>query len=226
VPDRGLLEARQVDDAAFGASSGLTIASARWLQLTFEVDRQAALENMPGDVGRPIPPYGRLLVAQSPELSMAVLSVGGRYKMMPRNIVVATVTDGSNAADGLFGQGASSGRIALDRDGQGVTATISGPEGRLVRASLPSIYAIEPSMLRWDAFVALARADGEAVIGEITPSHTLETAFLCKGAELVIDAALPRTHAWRRLRSLGIISACYAEGSLSFSEPVVQQTLG
>ena len=225
MPDRGLLEAGQVDDVAFGAPSGLTIANACWLQITFEVEKQAALESMPGDVGRPIPPYGRLLIAQSTHLSLAVLSVGGRYKMMPRSIVVATVVEGADDA-GLFGQGTAHGRVALERDGQDVTATLSGPEGPLARAALPSIYAIEPSMLRWDAFVALARADGEAVVAEITPAHTLETAFLSKGAALEVDPGLPRTHPWRRLRSLGIISACYAEGSLSFSEPVVQQTLG
>ena len=46
MPDRGLLEAGQVDDVAFGAPSGLTIANACWLQITFEVEKQAALETL------------------------------------------------------------------------------------------------------------------------------------------------------------------------------------
>ena len=223
MPDRGLLDLSTIGDAGFGTSD-LTIENARWLQVTFEVERQAALAHMPCDVGRPIPPYARLLVAASERSSFAILSVGGRFKMMPRNVVAATVAQGAGV-DGLFGEGAVSGSVELKREGQEISAEIGGPDGPLARVWLPAAYAIEPSMLRWDAFVALGRADGEAVLAEVTPSHTLQTAFLSKGADVTVEPSLPRTHPWRRLRSLGLVSACYAEGTLAFSAPVVQREL-
>jgi hypothetical protein len=202
----------------------LVLESARWLQITFEVEKQAALEAMPCEVGRPIPPYGRLLVAEARGRRLALLSVGGRYQMMPRNVVVASVSDGfGDELGATFGSGASSGTVSLEREAEVVRATVKVGEDVLATVTLPKIYAIEPSMLRWDGIVAMAREGGSPVIAELTPTATINAAFLSKGAELNTQAELSRGHQWRRLRSIGTISACYAEGTLDFGTPVIRQ---
>ena len=225
MPDRGAMQPGAVAEVAFAQGGArLVIPDAAWLQVTFEVEREAALANMPGEVGRPIPPYGRLLVATSPTGSLALLSVGGRYRMMPRNVVVQSVYQGLESVTGVFGNGATLGTVVLKRSGQDISASVSAGGEELAELSLPNLYAIEPSMLRWDAFVALARADGQAVIAEVTPEHEVAAAFLSKQASVTPGPSLAREHPWRRLRSLVVISACYAEGSLIFGEPLVQQT--
>jgi hypothetical protein len=146
--------------------------------------------------------------------------------MMPRNVVAAVVADGNRETVGsMFGSGSVEGAVSIEREGPVVTAGVSGPDGPLAVVRLPDIYAIEPTMLRWDAFVALGRHDGTPSIAEVTPAHELAAAFLSKGATVEIERSLPRTHTWRRLASLNVISACYAEGTLRFGAPVVAQAL-
>lgn len=225
MPDRGAMEPGAVSDVAFTSSgTKLVMPDAAWLQVTFEVDREAALAHMPCEIGRPIPPYGRLLVATSSVGSLAILSVGGRYRMMPRNVVVQSVSQGFDRVAGAFGNGASVGTVALKRSGPEVSASVSADGEELAAVLLPDLYAIEPTMLRWDSFVAMARADGQAVIGEVTPEHEVAAAFLSKQATITPGAGLARQHPWYRLRSLVVISACYAEGTLVFEEPLIQQT--
>jgi hypothetical protein len=226
MPDRGLLEVSAVEGVELDSTRGVSLTGARWLQVTYEVNREAALAMMPADVGRPIPPYGRLLVGGSAAGNVAILSVGGRYRMMPRNVVVAAVADGPfEAVRGAFGSGSVTGAVSLEREGGAVTATVSGPDGPLASVTLPDIYAIEPTMLRWDAFVVLGRHDGTPSIAEVTPSHEVRAAFLSKGAVVEMERSLPRAHVWRRLANLNVVSACFAEGTLNFGEPVVSQAL-
>lgn len=226
MPDRGLMGPSAVEDVAFTSDGPLVLESARWLQVTFEVDRQSALALLPSEVGRPIPPYGRLLVASSPAGDIALLSVGGRFRMMPRNVMVAAIAGAAieGVVRGTFGSGTVQGTVSLSRSGGEVTATVGGAESSLVSVKLPDIFAIEPTMLRWDALVAFARVDGAAVIAEVTPAPELSAAFLSKGATIEVERSLPPANPWRALRSLGIISACYAEGTLTFGAPQVQQT--
>jgi hypothetical protein len=224
MPDRGLRKPTETADVSFGTGRPLALESARWLQITFEVEKQSALEAMPCEVGRPIPPYARLLVAEAGGRRLALLSVGGRYQMMPRNVVVASVSDGfGEQLAATFGTGASPGSISLEREGEVVRATVNNDDGLLATVTLPKIYAIEPSMLRWDGIVAMAREDGSPVIAELAPTATIGAAFLSKGAELETPSGLARGHQWRRLRSIGTISACYAEGTLDFGAPAVRQ---
>ena len=124
---------------------------------------------------------------------------------------------------GSFGSGTRSGKVELRREGQRIEAAVSDAAGLLATVVLPDAYAIDPSMLRWDAMVALAREGGAPVIAELTPAPTITAAFLSKGATIEVAPELPRDHRWRALRSLGTVSACYAEGTLNLGEPAVQQ---
>ena len=226
MPDRGLLEARNAASGELAPGRTLLFEHARWLQITFEAEQQAVLEAMPTEAGRPIPPYARLLVVDAGTRRLAMLSVGTRFRMMPRNAVADVITQGCEE-DALAALGtATPGSIVLERNGQEIHATVSGPDGELAVVTLPAMYAIEPSMLRWDGILVSGRHDGVAVLAELAPAPRLTAAFLSKGATVEPGAGLPRSHPWRRLRSLGTISACYAEGTLVLGEPVIAEAWG
>jgi len=223
VPDRGLLERAAVAEARFDRTEPAVLTGARWLQLTFEVDRGAALASLPPDASRPIPPYARLLVCESPVQRFALLSVGARYRVMPRNVAIETVIDEDGPLAGLFGGSVTRGKLRIEQTASEITATLNGAQGPLATCHLPTPYAIEPSMLRWDGMLAVGRRDGVEVIAESAVSADADIAMLSKGARFEPSPSLERTHTWRRLRSLQMISACYAEGTLTFDAPVVQQ---
>lgn len=230
MPDRGLLERETVETTPLGDSPrALALTDARWAQITFEVSQKAAVAFMPCDVSRPIPCYARLMVAEGQHfgqrLALAVLSVGGRYRMMPRNVLVQAVVDGDVAAlTGVLGSGVMAGTVALTRAGGALHGEVSAPGEQLAQIALPALFAIEPTMLRWDAWLGFAEHGGSAVITEMLISAESRTAYLSKGATIEMGESLPRMHTWKTLRNLLTVSACYAEGTFTIGAPEIQQT--
>lgn len=215
MPDRGTLAIDGLAPAEFDA--GPLELRGRWLQLTFEVDRDAALRWMPADVTRPIPCYARLLVAEGETaagpLRFAALGVGGRFRMMPRNVLVAAVAEGAGRLPALAGP-AEPGDIRIEREGDDVTVRIAGPAGPLAEARLPAPYAIDPAMLRWDGWVVYAPEGGRTVLAEAPVTVEAASARLSKGAAMTTPAGVDRGSPWRQLRTLLPISACIVEGTL------------
>jgi hypothetical protein len=234
MPDRGLLEPGAIVTAALVGPhpAPWTLTGARWAQVTFEVEREAAMARIPGDVSRPVPCYARLFLvdaADSPAgpLRMAALMLGGRFRMLPKNVLVDAVVDGpAAAAAGAFGAPFRAGAVTLTRDGARLEAVVADESGELARVTLPALYAVDAAMLRWDAWLGYVDHDGAPGIVEYGPQPEPREAFLSKGATVETPAALPRGHAWRALKSIGTITACYEEGTLTLSEPVFQQVLG
>ncbi|MGI8927035.1 MAG: hypothetical protein ACR2HN_10365 [Tepidiformaceae bacterium] len=233
MPDRGLLERNSIHPGNLGGATPApwTLPGARWAQLTYEVAKQAALESLPGDVGRPVPCYARLLLLDAPQspagpFRLAALMVGGRYRLMPRNVLVEGVVDGPlEAFSGAFGSPFRAGPVSLERAGAVVEGGVAVGGDLLAELRLPALYAIEPGMLRWDAWLGYAAGDGVVQLIEYGPRPEPEEAFLSKNATLVTPAALPRSHLWRRFRNLNTISACYLEGDLTLTAPEVQQVI-
>ena len=81
-------------------------------------------------------------------------------------------------------------------------------------------------MLRWDPWLGYVDHDGAPGIVEYGPQPQPTEAFLSKDAVLETAVTLPRGHTWRALRSVGMITACYVEGSLTLSGPEFQQLAG
>lgn len=233
MPDRGLLE-RPLNVATppgEGPPPPWHIASARWAQITFEVSKAAALGAMPGEVSRPVPCYARLFVLDALDspagpLRLAALLVGGRYQLMPKNLLVEAIVDGpAGAVAAVFGGGFRPGSVAFDREGSAVRATVSAGAESLALLTLPALRAVAPTMLRWDPWLGFARHNGAIDIIEYGPRPEAREAFLSKGATLETPPELPRSHTWRQFRNLNTISGCYVEGVLTLTAPVVQQTL-
>ncbi len=232
MPDRGLLTNPAVPVPAI-RTEGMPwrLEDCRVAQLTYEVDQQAALSYMPGDVNRPVPCYARLFVLEAGSspigaFRMASLMLGGRYRMMPKNLVVELVVDGpADVVGSALGAGVVAGKVELDRGSEGVEARIDVEGEQVAAVTLPGPRAIDPTMLRWDAWLNFA-AQGEGVqIVEFGPRPEPVAAFLSKGATLETPTGLDRGNVWRRLRNLNTVSACYVEGALELTAPEVQQAL-
>ncbi|MFN0094950.1 MAG: hypothetical protein ACKVVT_09245 [Dehalococcoidia bacterium] len=223
MPDRGLLDLATVAAPALGAAAGgLRFEAARWAQITFEVDQAAALSRLPADAGRPIPTYARLLVIDGPH-RVALLAVGGRHKLLPRNVLVEAIVDGdADAVAGAIGGPCRPGRVSLERAASRLTVTVAdAASGPLATMTLPDLRAVDPGMLRWDPWLTFAGRDGVTYAAEVAAQASPTEAFLSKGATLETPPSLGRGHLWRQFRNLQTISACFGEGQLAFSAPAI-----
>lgn len=223
MPDRGLRSFEGLALPGLNTSATAVLVHASWMQITFEVDRETALSYLPCAVSRPIPTYARFLFVTSTDMSLAIASVGGRYRMLPRNVVVSAVNP-ANLLAGTFGLGSEAGSARLTREGAHLDARAS-TEDTSFDATVDDLYAIEPSMLRWDPYLVVGERDSGAELAEVTISAIPERAFLSKYVTMTPGQDAPKEHPWRRLRSLGLISACYVEGALTFSAPEPQESL-
>lgn len=233
MPDRGTLG---VDHIAAWQLNGRypapwEIANARWCQVTFEVEQQAALRHLPGDVGRPVPCYARLFVLDADDgpagpFRLATLMVGGRYRMLPRNVLAAGIADGpSQAVAGAFGAPFVEGAITLEHGDAEARATVSAGGELLATLRLPALRAIDPTMLRWDPWLGYAGPGDNIDLIEYGPQPEARDAFLSKQATVETNTALPRDNTWRQLRNINTISACYASGGLTLSAPEIREAL-
>ena len=224
-----MLDLNSVEPAELApAPEDLVFERARWLQVTFEVARAAALRRLPPDVTRPIPCYGRLVVVDGSvgdgRVGLAALLAGGRFRLMPRNVLVEAVVDGAPVEiSRLLGAGASEGTVRLERSGQRAAAEISRHDAPLATATLPGLYAIEPTMLRWDPWLGVGTRAGTTVISESAVTPEFDAAYLSKDATFDPHRALLPESPWRQFRNLTTISASYAEGTFTLRGPDVQQ---
>jgi acetoacetate decarboxylase len=240
VPEFGLKTKEQIGEAAsvdIGAFPALPwrLPGAEVVQVTFEVDLEATRELLPEQLSRPVPPYGRIVVARYPEsplgpYSEALLLLAARFNMLPKNYVVAAVVSNEAARDayaGIWGLPVSVGEIALRREraasgGEDITAEIAA-DTPLATLRLPDAYAVEPGMIRYDPLLSVRVPGGdEAEVFQFSGTPTIHEARLAKGATVTC-----RTDAWTdpwfRLRSLNMISATFAIADMELIEPAVQQ---
>ena len=222
MPDRGLRSFEHLPLPEIGRSSPLTLPRAAMLQLTFEVDRDTALSYLPCAVSRPIPTYARFLFVDSADLRFHVASVGGRYRMLPRNVVISALSPGNVLAP-TFGEGSEAGASLLERDDGHIEASAAA-SGDSFSATIETLSAIEPSMLRWDPYLVAGRGGAGPELAEVTLTLDLERAYLGKSVRMSSQVT-SNENAWRRLRSFGLISACYVEGALTLSSPETQESL-
>jgi hypothetical protein len=203
------------------------------VQVTFEVDLDAALELLPEQLTRPVPPYARMIIsryAESPvgPYSEALLLLAARFAMLPKNYVVAAVvsTDAArNAYRDIWSLPVTTGRIDLQR-----SRTAGGSENihasvdstlPLATIELPDAYAVEPEMIRYDPLLSVRVRQGEAEVFQFSGAPVVHEARLAKGATVNCQAD-DWSNPWFRLRSLNTISASIAVVDLELTAPVPQ----
>ena len=231
MPDRGLLERSRLHSGLIAMhedSQQWALGGVRLAQVTFEVNREAALAYMPEDVSRPVPCYARLLVIEAETspvgpFRLAALFVGGRFQLLPRNALVDGVVDGPAAdVSSAFGGQFRPGRVGLRRNDGHVSGEVGDEASTLATIDLPSLAAVDPSMLRWDPWLVQGRLDATPALFEVVLRPRATEAFLSKGARVVTPADLQRAHTWRQLRNINPISACYLEGAADLVLPRAQ----
>src|SRR5262249_45450222 len=128
MPEFGLKTKEQIGEASTADLSAFPplpwrLPMAEVVQVTFEVDLGAALELLPEQLSRPVPPSGRILVPPSPESpvgpsSEALLLLAPRSAMLPKNYVVAAVVPSEAvraAYAGIWSLPVTAGTIELRR---------------------------------------------------------------------------------------------------------------
>lgn len=235
MPQFGLKEIEAIAAAAEpGRFPALpwALPGARVIQVTFEVDLDAALELLPRQLSRPVPPYARILVAQYPDSPLgpyreALLLLASRIAMLPKNYVVSAVVTNDavrEAYAALWSLSARTGDVSVEReqtpDGESIVATIEA-DAPLATLLLPDAYAVEPGMIRYDPLVSVRVGSDEPEVFQFSGAPTVHEARLAKGAMLTC-----RTDAWSdpwfRLRSLNMISASSTVAGMELTAPVVQ----
>jgi hypothetical protein len=243
VPEFGLKTKEQIGEAPSVELSAFPslpwrLAGAEVVQVTYEVDLEATRELLPEQLSRPVPPYGRIVVAHYPEspvgpYSEALLILAARFNMLPRNYVVAAVVTTEAARDayaGIWSLPVALGDISLRREraaggGEDITAEIAAGTP-LATVHLPNAYAVEPGMIRYDPLLSVrVPGDDEAEVIQFSGAPAVHEARLAKGATVTC-----RTDAWAdpwfRLRSLNMISATFAVADMELIEPAVQEARG
>lgn len=195
--------------------------------VTFEVDRDAALDLMPEPLARPTPPYARIQVTSVPDSPIgayreAQLLLSCRMLMTPRQYVVASVVDGAAAAQAIaaaWGYEPAVGEVAIDEDGNDFTSTISDGSGlRIVitsRQGLPTGTAI----IRYDPTVIAWEDGGEARVQTISAEPVaVHEAWLARDTSVTYEGG-ERSNPWLRLRSRNPITATVARLDVERPEP-------
>jgi hypothetical protein len=210
------------------------LPGARVVQVTFEVDLDGALELLPSQLSRPVPPYARIVVADYPESPLgpyreALLLLAARFAMQPKNYVVSAVVSSDTVRDAyaaIWSLPARTGSVNLEQEqtpsGESITATVEA-DGPLAVLRLPDAYAVEPGMIRYDPLVAVRGGSDEAEVIQVSGAPVVREARLAKGATFTC-----RTDAWAdpwfRLRSLNMISASSTLTDMELTAPVVQSS--
>ena len=240
MPEFGLKTKEQIGEAPSADLAAFPpppwrLAGAEVVQVTFEVDLDATRELLPEQLSRPVPPYGRIVVARYPEsplgpYSEALLLLAARFNMLPKNYVVAAVVTSEAARDayaGLWSLPVAVGEIALRREhtaggGEDITAEIAAGTP-LATLHLPNAYAVEPGMIRYDPLLSVRVPGGdEAEVFQFSGAPAIHEARLAKGATVTCRTDT-WTDPWFRLRSLNMISATFAVADMELIEPAVQQ---
>lgn len=223
MPDKGTRSIAGLAPERFEAGP-LEVERGTIIQMTFEVDRDSALRWMPTEVTRPIPCYGRLFVVDGSgpagPVRFGALAVGGRFRMMPRNVLVEVVAATSEGLPALAGP-TRKGGVEIAREGGEVVVRLVAGDKELAVARLPVPYAIDPAMLRWDGWVVYAAQGGTTALAEAMVQVEATGAWLAKGATFAPGAEADRGSPWRQLRSLLPISACIVEGGIRIGPAAV-----
>ena len=100
----------------------------------------------------------------------------------PELLVRGVVGGPVDAVAGAFGSPYVSGAVEIAREGASLTATVRDGDGPLVaEVTLPALRAIDPAMLRWDAWLGFAGPGDNIDLIEYGPKFEPATGVPFKG---------------------------------------------
>ena len=230
MPEFGRLDASALRVAAAGGGD----APAPWAHegatahtVTFEVERDAALDLMPERLARPTPPYARIQVtsvAESPvgAYTEAQLLLSCRLMMTPRQYAVASVVDSEAAADAIasaWGYQPSVGDVSIAQSDNDFTSSIADGSGLAITIASANGLPTGAAIIRFDPTVTVWQSEGEASVQTISAEASdVQDAWLARDTSVSYDGG-DRSSPWLRLRSRNVITATVARLDLERPEP-------
>ncbi|MCZ2109352.1 MAG: hypothetical protein LC118_07280 [Dehalococcoidia bacterium] len=233
MPDRGRLDPSGITAGPLlrgEQAAPWVLRGARWAQVTFEADQAEVLAVLPEDLNRPVPAYARVVVLDAPTspagpLKMAALLAGGRYRLLPRNVLAEAVVDGPvREVAGAFGAPFVPGSVEAHFGAEGHAASIAVGEVKLA-INLAGLRAVEPALLRWDPWLGFAGPGDNRDLIEYQFEPTISQAWLSGLTKLDMTDGSETGSPWARLQSVNQISSCICEGTLTLTVPEVLQAL-
>jgi hypothetical protein len=230
MPEFGRLEASALTAAPGGggdAPAPWTLEGVTTHTVTFEVDRDPALDLLPEPLARPTPPYARIQVTSVPDSPVgpyreAQLLLSCRMMMTPRQYVVAAVVDSEAAAQAIAAAWAyepAVGEVALSEDGNDFTSTIAAGSGPGITIASHDALPTGTAIIRVDPIVFAWQNGGEPSVQTLSaePSAVHE-AWLARDTSVTYEGG-DRSSPWLRLRSRNVITATVAKLDLERPEP-------
>lgn len=234
MPDRGRLDPLGITAGPLlrgEHAAPWVLGGARWAQVTFEVGQAEALAYLPEDLTRPVPAYARIVVIDAPDspagpFRLAALLVGGRFRLMPRNMLVQGVVDGRlQKLAAAFGAPFVKGAVEVEFGCEAVKAAVTLGGEQIAGIDLHELRAVDSALLRWDPWLGFAGPGDNIDLVEYRLEPRIEQAWLSKQTKLETPASVDPESPWRRLRCVNPISSCVCEGTLTLTVPEVLQAL-
>lgn len=213
------------------------LPAARILKLTFEVDKDVALNWLPPGLSRSSPAYAIVTVAHYPQspvgpFSLAAQYIGCRARIFIRAFTLQAITDSEAALAALrevWGFPAKLGRVRLTAGASGASARVSRGGLALAALRLRGLQPIDPASVRFDPMLNVriqpaieeGKRHSALEMVQVDPSYVLKEAFRGRG-ELRYPSA-SEGDLWQLLAPLNMISATYtvADTELPFARFVM-----
>ena len=213
------------------------LPDARILKLTFEVDKDVALNWLPPSLSRSSPAYAIITVAHYPQspvgaFSLAVQHIGCRARIFIRAFALQAITDNEAALAALrevWGFPAKLGRARLTATAGGASARVSRGGRPLAELRLRRLQPIDPASVRFDPVLNVrihpaieeGKRHSALEMVQVDPTYVLKEAARGRG-ELRYPSA-NKGDPWHLLQPLNMISATYtvADTELPFARFVM-----
>ncbi len=199
------------------------LAGARILKLTFEVDKEVALNWLPPSLSRSSPAYALVTVAHYPQspvgpFALAAQHIGCRARFFIRAFTLQAITDSEPALAALrevWGFPAKLGRVRLTGGATRVSARISRGGRALAELRLSRAQPIDGETIRFDPVLNLrihpgieeGKRHSSLEMVQIDPPYAIQESYRGRG-ELRYPAPT-EGDPWHLLQPLNMISATY-----------------
>lgn len=195
------------------------------LQIAFEIDKAHAIQWLPTTLTRPNPAYCLVRIHHYPKSPVGPFNVAhqmlmSRLRVLPRAFPIQSIVDNADALPALrevWGYPAKLGKVSLDRKGNGVTAQVERPLGKvLVRVDLRDMQPLGPGELLYDPTLGLRytapaqedRGPEYTQLVQIDPGYLFKESY--RGAGTISYPKQSKGDPWYLVEALDYIATTYS----------------
>lgn len=213
------------------------LEGARFLRVTYEIDKDVALTWLPTSLSRSSPAYAHTIIAHYPSspigpFALASQYIGCRSRMLIRAYTLQAVVDNEVALSALrevWGYPCKLGRVEMQQRGDSAEASVSRDGRSLCRITLREGIPLHGSLIRFDPVLNVRLAppieEGKPPpfleMVQVDPEFKIKEALRGEGS--VTYPSPLEGDPWHLLQPLNIITATYvvADTELPFARFVM-----